>query len=169
MNCTHVPYVYELIDPRDKAVFYVGKGRRNRAWEHVRQAKNGRFQNKNKNERILQILSDNLEVIVNIIGYYETDIIAGEAEKIRIKEIGLQNLTNIKSGGCADITGFDRTNWPRILVECYDCLMRLKHEHIVSSKNIYNIVKNGYIELYQKAYNKLGSEKAEWLLLNYQI
>jgi hypothetical protein len=38
-------YVYELIDPRDGKVFYVGKGKGERAWQHeidVRRGDQGR-------------------------------------------------------------------------------------------------------------------------------
>lgn len=39
-------YVYELIDSKTNKVFYVGKGQKNRMYDHVRKAKsNQRFSN----------------------------------------------------------------------------------------------------------------------------
>lgn len=35
------PYVYALVDPRDNAVFYIGKGKGRRMYEHEREAARG--------------------------------------------------------------------------------------------------------------------------------
>src|SRR5690348_9647048 len=56
-------YVYQLIDPRDGAVFYVGKGSGDRMFQHVRDAKRGRVSNEAKTRRILDILEGGVEPI----------------------------------------------------------------------------------------------------------
>ena len=40
-------YVYNLIDPRDKSVFYVGKGKGNRMYKHEQYMINGKYSNGN--------------------------------------------------------------------------------------------------------------------------
>ena len=42
-------YVYELVDPRDGSCFYVGSGKKNRMFDHVKLAKNGKPSNNNWN------------------------------------------------------------------------------------------------------------------------
>jgi hypothetical protein len=161
-----MPYIYELIDPRSGDVFYVGKGRNKRAWEHISQSKSGKYQNKAKTDKILEILADGLEVQVNIVSYHETDLLAGDAEKARIEELGLSNLTNILAGGCGSLPNGDKTNWPKMLTETYDCIMRLKPPHLTSNPELAIQIRKWYCELYQQAYDKLGPVRSEWLLLN---
>jgi hypothetical protein len=66
-------YVYELIDPRDLAVFYVGKGQGSRVREHVRDARLGRVSNRRKHERITAILAAGLEPIEAIVARFEDE------------------------------------------------------------------------------------------------
>ena len=49
-------YVYELIDPRDGKVFYVGKGRNSRAWAHEKAARRGKVHNAFKTALIMEII-----------------------------------------------------------------------------------------------------------------
>lgn len=87
-------YIYALIDPRNNKPFYIGKGSGNRAEQHLK-FKDGNG-NKHKDRVIKNILKNNLEVKIkylkiNIINEEEA---YNEEEKI-IKEIGIDNLTNI--------------------------------------------------------------------------
>jgi hypothetical protein len=62
-------YVYALRDPRDGAVFYVGKGFRNRVYQHSRQARKlaGQSSDQLKLATIRDIHDAGLEVEVEII------------------------------------------------------------------------------------------------------
>jgi len=40
-------YVYQLIDPRDSLIFYVGKGKDDRMYHHLQNYKNGSLAKKN--------------------------------------------------------------------------------------------------------------------------
>lgn len=71
-------YVYVLVDPLDKKIFYIGKGKGNRVFSHVENVKkkmcsNHSFQNnqKDKESKIAEILSRNKnnEVITYIVRY----------------------------------------------------------------------------------------------------
>jgi len=57
-------YVYRLIDPRDGQTFYVGKGKDNRVFEHVKCALNGEGdKNLDKVSRIIDIKNAGLDVL----------------------------------------------------------------------------------------------------------
>jgi len=58
-------YVYCLVDPITKKPFYVGKGRGNRMYSHVYEAKRDKHKwtNTLKCERILSILNKNIDII----------------------------------------------------------------------------------------------------------
>ena len=104
-------YVYELIDPRNMNVFYVGKGKGNRVYEHTKKVKrNSSTQsNKKKNEIIKDILKSGNEVIEKIVERFETDEEAVEHEAHLINLYGIKNLTNIQSKGSVYVY-YDKEN-----------------------------------------------------------
>jgi hypothetical protein len=86
-------FVYELIDPRDNKVFYVGMGQGRREYDH-KPGESGL-----KERRILDIEKDGLEVKRIIIGRYDTRAEALSVETTLIKWVyGLDELTNIDPG-----------------------------------------------------------------------
>ncbi len=89
-------YVYELIDPSNNQVFYVGKGKGDRVSHHVRQCRrDSKYQsNKDKINRIKSILDMDLDVIENIIQVFDTQEEAIEFESEMISLYGIDNLTN---------------------------------------------------------------------------
>lgn len=91
-------YVYELIDPRDGSIFYVGKGKAGRAWQHEADVRSGRPpKNWRKHRRIEEILSAGVSVEVRIVAYYEDE---AEAYSHEVELIAsLSGLTNIAAGG----------------------------------------------------------------------
>lgn len=64
-------YVYQIVDPRTGAPFYVGKGTGKRAWTHLR-----RSHNREVNSRIAEIAESGCEAQVEIVRRFDTD---GEA------------------------------------------------------------------------------------------
>lgn len=62
-------YVYTLADPRDGAVFYVGKGKGNRAWQHEAGVRNGRPDgNARKGQLIREVLVARLDKEISAHG-----------------------------------------------------------------------------------------------------
>lgn len=93
-------YVYTLADPRDGAVFYVGKGQRDRMHQHEIMAKKGRVcGNYPKFCRLREILLAGLSVKADVVARFRTAEEAFSHERVLIAEIGLHNLTNITPGG----------------------------------------------------------------------
>ena len=92
-------YVYELIDPRDGAVFYVGKGQGNRVSQHVRDAISGRICNQAKHDLILNIIDAGYLPIENIVAQFSEEDEALHYEAALIAEYGVNNLTNILESG----------------------------------------------------------------------
>ena len=98
-------YVYELIDPRNHKVFYVGKGTGDRAYLHQK------FQDGNKNphkdRKIKKILASGKEIVVNIVKKNLNEERAYSLESKIIKKIGIDNLTNI----CEDRIPPSKKGW----------------------------------------------------------
>ena len=92
-------YVYTLIDPRDDVVFYVGKGKGSRMYQHAAEAKAGRVVNPDKHARIMSILDAGHEVRCAKVASYRDEDEAFSHEIRLIAEIGLDRLTNIMPGG----------------------------------------------------------------------
>jgi hypothetical protein len=96
---SHEFYIYLLIDPRTDKVFYVGKGKGNRMYEHKTEALKKRHYNKHLENTILKILSLGLTVKYSkvFISESEADCFIKEIETILF--FGLDNLCNLTEGG----------------------------------------------------------------------
>lgn len=90
-------YVYELVDPRDGAVFYVGKGKRGRIDQHEVEARKGKASL--KCDRIREIDEAGLKIQKRKVSTHVDEQAAFDAEAALICEYGLANLTNICPGG----------------------------------------------------------------------
>lgn len=90
-------YVYELVDPRTKKPFYIGKGKRDRIDQHERDAIKGVCSEKCNLIRELQKL--NLVVIKKKVAHFLDEQDAYDFEEKHIASIGLHNLTNVLAGG----------------------------------------------------------------------
>ena len=89
-------YVYALVDPRDKTIFYVGKASaNNRAFNHL-QSKRTETQ---KQKKIREIRRAGYEPVVEIIRYgLASESAAFDVEAAVIDTIGIEHLTNIVRG-----------------------------------------------------------------------
>lgn len=102
-------YVYELRDPRNNEVFYVGKGTGLRLDAHTPGTED------DKRRRIADIAAAGLEVSRLVIGRFETEAEAFAVESVLIKWVyGFANLTNKVHGhrekfirGCEHKTSTD--------------------------------------------------------------
>lgn len=90
-------YVYELIDPRNGQVFYVGKGRGNRLDAHEKEARAGRISR--KCDVIRSIEAAGLAVSKRKIGSFDDEQEAYDREAELVEEYGLAQLTNVVPGG----------------------------------------------------------------------
>lgn len=91
-------YVYHLIDPRCKSVFYVGKGTGGRLHQHERDAAKLKFANSEKEQRIHDIWSEAKIVRKEVVAWFKSEAEAYSFEKMEIDRIGIENLTNISNG-----------------------------------------------------------------------
>lgn len=90
-------YVYFLRDPRDKKIFYIGKGSGNRIFDHIRCALNDTPSEKLDLIREIQNAGKSVEHFVLRHGL-KTENHAFEIEAAAIDLIGFQNLANLQRG-----------------------------------------------------------------------
>jgi LEM3-like protein len=91
-------YVYELLDPRTGLPFYVGKGQRDRAWQHEANFRAGRpCGNTRKNDVIAEILLSGQSVQVRIVKVFQSEVDALDLEYLMVEEN--PTLTNMRQGG----------------------------------------------------------------------
>lgn len=94
-------YVYYLIDPRNDKVFYVGKGKKDRMFEHEKMVKRNDTANKNKKlyNKIRKVLSEKHQIIYKKVfeSTDEKEVLLKEKEIIN--ELGIHNLCNLRDGG----------------------------------------------------------------------
>lgn len=97
-------YVYHLIDPRTDIPFYVGKGKKDRMYSHVREVMNESWKvNTPKVKRIQDILNENQTVIHKIVFSNLSHAEALRKERQEIRRIGRADLgagplLNLKTG-----------------------------------------------------------------------
>lgn len=94
-------YVYGLIDPRDKKLFYIGKGTGNRVFNHEKESKTSPVSDKLKLKKITEIIESGYEVEKIIINSNLTEAEAYAAEAALINAFNYVSnigLTNISSG-----------------------------------------------------------------------
>ena len=92
-------YVYGLIDPRNGRYFYIGKGKKNRVFDHIAEAHNvGENTEKDKLKTIREIHNDGFEVIHLILRHGLSDDETRLVEASLINFIGLDSLTNEQDG-----------------------------------------------------------------------
>ncbi|MEI7455969.1 MAG: GIY-YIG nuclease family protein [Nitrosomonadales bacterium] len=98
-------YVYELRDPRDDAVFYVGKGKGRRAEHHEKEAINNDEKETAKLAKIREICARNESPKIVVIGRFESEATALAVEAVMIhwvyghdSDYEESNLTNIQGG-----------------------------------------------------------------------
>lgn len=90
-------YVYFLRDPCSKEVFYIGKGKGNRVFEHLLCALSDAIES-DKLDRIRAIKNSNKSVEHFLLRHGLTEPAAFEVEAAVIDFIGIQKLTNFQSG-----------------------------------------------------------------------
>jgi len=83
-------YVYQLIDPRDQSVFYIGKGTGSRIHAHEKEASKGVCSN--KCNKIKEIWEEGLSIVKRIICYCNDEKYAYQVESAWIRST--PNLTN---------------------------------------------------------------------------
>ncbi len=94
-------YVYGLIDPRNRKIFYIGKGTGNRVFEHELESQENPESEKLKLKRIAEIKAAGLEVEKVIINCNLTEAEAFAAEAVLINAFNYvkdTRLTNIVAG-----------------------------------------------------------------------
>lgn len=107
-------FVYELVDPRCGSVFYVGKGKGNRPYQHRKQAEAG--VTGRKCDRIRQILAEGVEPKVRIVKRFADELDAYAEEVFHIANIGIENLTNVCIGGVGAVMPRDPVKEARDVV-----------------------------------------------------
>lgn len=91
-------YVYQLLDPRTDLPFYVGKGQRERAWQHERAVRSGNLTgNARKVAKIAEIIQRGAAVSVRIVAIYDLESQALDHEFRLVDEN--PTLTNVAPGG----------------------------------------------------------------------
>ena len=103
-------YVYFLINPTTKKIFYVGKGKGRRVKQHYSNYINGVSTNGVKNFEIFEIASKGLRPIEFVLEDDLTESRALRLEKLLILKFRKHGLTNISSGNVSSLDSTQKHN-----------------------------------------------------------
>lgn len=99
-------YTYHIIDPENNEIFYIGKGRGQRAYVHMTRALKWRNTgkivpggNRHLYNKLLKIHDKGLDPIYSIVFTSEIEKEVLDREELDIKNIGIENLCNLTLGG----------------------------------------------------------------------
>lgn len=95
----HGYYVYALEDPRNREVFYIGKGKGKRCHSHQAKVERNGSSGSSKDNRIKAILADGLSVNTRILHESISEAEALDLEAMEIDAHGIENLTNVMRRG----------------------------------------------------------------------
>jgi hypothetical protein len=99
-------YVYLLSDPRDRKIFYVGKGKGNRIFAHAKDALAADEQKpSDKLDRIRDIHRSGHQVAYELLRFGLNEKTAFDVEAASIQLLGLDDLTNLVGGHHVSVTG----------------------------------------------------------------
>jgi len=102
-------YVYFLRDSGNKEVFYVGKGKGNRVFDHVACALS-EVNESDKLDRIRTIQQTGQSVEHFVLRHGLTESAAFEVEAAVIDFVGVSNLSNVQGGHCSSDFGIKTTD-----------------------------------------------------------
>ena len=104
-------YVYMLLDPRDDAVFYVGKGQKNRIFDHIERAITDSDSDSLKYARINEIIKAQKmpQHIILRHGLTEREALHIEAAMLDYLRFSETNLTNLQAGHGTVVNGLMST------------------------------------------------------------
>ena len=93
-------YVYVYIDPFTDTIFYIGKGKENRCFSHLKN-----LDESEKSKRIKDIKNKGKEPKIEILAFSLTEKDALRVEAAAIDLIGIKKLTNLHKGHLSDELG----------------------------------------------------------------
>ena len=162
-------YVYLYSDPDTEEIFYIGKGKGNRCFNHLHEELELDLES-NKLQKIQQLKEQNKQPLIELLRYGLTDNEASLVEASLIDFIGLENLTN-------KVRGLHSKSFGRLLVD--DITLKYTAEEVEVSDDIISITINQLYhskisneELYESTRGvwKVGErrEKAEYAFAVFQ-
>lgn len=98
-------YVYVYSDPNTHEPFYIGKGKGNRCFAHLKKAEDGSQEESEKVARIKEIAARGQEPLIEILVHGVDDETALKVEAAAIDLIGKENLSNRQKGHGAGLYG----------------------------------------------------------------